>query len=87
MTSIERQADGVDRALHHVGEVDLARLQAEATADDRRDVEQVVDQLLLRVRVALDAGERGGHFLGVDLTLRQHARPAEHRIQRRPQFV
>jgi hypothetical protein len=53
----------------------------------RRRPLTIVDELLLRLRVAFDHRERGRHLRFVHLTIDEHPGPAEHRVERRAQLV
>ena len=64
-----------------------AHLQPQLAGDDARDVEEVFDQSRLRARVALDALEAAFPRRLIGAGRAQHPRPAEHRVQRRPQLV
>ena len=55
--------------------------------DDPRDVEDVLDDLGQRARVALDHLERGVALLLADGAGAEHARVAEDRVERRAQLV
>ncbi len=77
--------DDLDRRTQHGRHVHLRRLDLQLPGDRTRDVEDVFDQAHLRARVALDGVEG---LLGVDVRLpAQHRRPAEDRVERRPELV
>jgi hypothetical protein len=63
-------------------------LDAQLAGDDARQVEDVLDQLGLRARVALD-GLPAPSVPSRACSVRepQHVRPADHRVQRRAQLV
>jgi hypothetical protein len=79
--------NGVQGRLHHRPEIDDPDVQAQLAVDDPGDVEQVLDELALHARVALDGlqGTAGGD--AVEARGAQGHRPAEHRVQRRAQLV
>ena len=69
-------------------EVDRRGSEPELAGDDARDVEQVLDELGLRPRVALDGLERARRSArGVELAAAEQLRPAEHGVERRAQLV
>jgi hypothetical protein len=73
-----RRAHALGRRLDDGREGDGARRQAELAGDDARHVEEVVDELRLRLRVALDGFERARGDLRVELLRAQELRPAQH---------
>ena len=64
-----------------------AQCQRELAGDDARDVEQIRHELRLRMRVAIDDGERPPRALLVENAVEQHARPSDDGVQRRAQLV
>ena len=84
---VRRGAHGVEPLLHHRAQVDRRRLHPELAGHDARDVEQVVDQLRLQARVALDHLERVRHLSRRHLLVAQHRGPAQDRRERRAQLV
>ena len=62
-------------------------IESHLAGHDARDVEQIVDELPLGVGVAVDDFQRSLGRRGVEDPIAQHPGPAEHRVQRRPQFV
>ena len=63
------------------------RRQLQRAAHDARHVEQVVDDLHLRRRVAVNRVERARNLSRLHVPVAQHRRPAENRVQRRSQLV
>jgi hypothetical protein len=72
---------------HHGPHVERRHVELELAGDDARDVEQLVDELPLQPRVALDHVERLLALAGADPAGAQHAGPPEDRRQRRAQLV
>ena len=68
-------------------QIHLANVEQQLAAGDARDVEQVLDQPRLRVRIAIDALERVLDFLGGQLAAAQQVDPADDRVERRAQLV
>src|SRR5205823_7711541 len=62
-------------------------VQPHLAGHDPRDVEQIVDHLGERGRVALDRLERARQLLAVHHAPAYHARVAEDGVQRRPELV
>src|SRR6266542_819049 len=79
--------DGVERRVHHVAQAHRREVQPQLAADDPRDVEDVLDQLRLRHGVVADDAQRALRRRGIRLARREQVRPAEDRVQRRPQLV
>ena len=79
--------DGVDGGLHDGADVDGPELEAQLAGDDARDVQQVVDELGLQLRVAVDHLQRALGGGGVERPALQHAHPAEHCRERCAQLV
>src|SRR5207237_8616135 len=77
----------ITRGFDDGDEFDRAGLQPQLAPNDARDVEQILDQLLLRLGAALDNFQPAGGGGGVKLPLAQHPGPSEHRGQRRAQLV
>ena len=67
--------------------VEQLAIEVQLVAGDARDVEQVADQARLCFRVAADDREAVTRSVGADAALLQHPRPAEDRVERRPQLV
>ena len=77
----------LDRRLDDGRQIHLVDVEAQFARDDPRDVEQIVDELCLHPGVALDGGETVGK-MGVDgPRSSQDHRPADDRVERRPQLV
>src|SRR5215831_9087698 len=72
----------LSRSLKDRAELGFARLQTQISGDHPRHVEQIVDQLRLRARIALDDVERPDLACVVELSAAQQLRPAEYRIER-----
>jgi hypothetical protein len=64
-----------------------ARFEAQGPGGDARNVQQVLDQLRLRARVAFDRLQRADALFLGQLRGTQHVCPAEHGIQRCAQLV
>jgi hypothetical protein len=79
---------GIERAGQHPWHVDCADLQTHLAAGNARQVQQVVDELHLNVRIADDRifGARDKRLVA-ELSALQHSRPAVHRVERRAQLV
>ena len=84
---VRRGADRVDGAVDDRLQIDRRQLDAQLAGDDARHVEDVFDQLRLRARVAFDGVQRLLFLLGRQRARPQHARPADHRVERRAQLV
>ena len=84
---VRRGPDRVDGAVDDGLQIDRVELDAQLAGDDARHVEDVFDQLRLRARVAFDGVQRLLLLLGRQRPRPQHARPADHRVQRRAQLV
>ena len=80
---LDRRRDGIEQARHR----DRLDVELEVSGRDAADVEQLLDQPGLRLRTALDHGNRLRE-LGVGvLAPRQQMGPAEDRAERRAQLV
>src|SRR5688572_28763337 len=84
---IEIRAHCIQRGLTDLHGVEGCGFQLELAGNDSRYVQEIINQLKLDVRVALDNGERVAEPVSIEGSVVQDARPAEDRIQRRPQFV
>src|SRR5205085_12306700 len=73
--------------LYDGRQVDVRGLEAQLARDDAAHVEQIVDELRLCVRVALDRLERMLGLVLAQLSAAQHADPTDDRVERRPQLV
>ncbi|HEX9919389.1 MAG TPA: hypothetical protein VGA87_09490, partial [Pyrinomonadaceae bacterium] len=51
---LRRGAQRIDHGRHDACEVNRAHVEAQLARDDARDVEQIIDEFILRLRVALD---------------------------------
>lgn len=74
-------------AARQPGDVEVFGLQADLAGQDRTHIQQVVDDLRLRARTALDHHQslaQLGRLEGIGL---HQARPSQDRIERRAQFV
>ena len=78
---------GGARVVQDRGKVHRRDVQAEPAGDDARDVEDVLDDLLERGRVALDDLQGGVGAFGSHGAAAQHPRIAEHRVERRAELV
>ena len=74
-------------ASDDLAEIDGLDVEPHLAGDRARHVEQIVDQLRLRLRVALDGLDRAALLILADLSGDEHARPAVDRGQRRAQLV
>jgi len=81
------RVDRFDAAVRHADQVDRLHLETQVAGHAASDVENVVDDLRLRLGVALDGLDRPRRALVVELPGGQHPRPSEDRRERRPQFV
>ena len=79
--------DRVDRRLDDRREVDGCISSRTRAADDARHVEQIVDELRLHARVAVDDVERLGLAGRVERAQLEHRHPAEDGVERRAQLV
>ena len=75
--ALGREAHHVERRPHDVGEVGGRQAKLELAGHDAAHVEDVVDDLGLRLGVALDGREGAGDGLRGRLPGAEHARPAE----------
>ena len=87
LARVHRRADRVGRRRDHLVQIHLLQVQAQLARHDARHVEQVVDELGLRDRVALDGFYGAPLAIGVRPIGSQQARPAQDRRQRRAQLV
>src|SRR5215510_9200794 len=78
---------GPERGFDSRREVGRLRFQAQPAGDDARRIEQVFDDLELRLRVAFDNGRGLRDELAVARAGTQQARVAEDDVQRRSQLV
>jgi hypothetical protein len=77
----------IERPLDHGDEIHGQRIDAHRAADDPRDVEEVVDDPRQRLRIALDDMDCVERSRGIDLLAAEQVRPAEDRIEGRPQLM
>ena len=80
-------ADGFDGGFDDRRQPHGLHIQAQLAGHDARHVKNVVDDLSLRMHIALDDFERAGEHFGVHSLTAQHVCPAEQRRQRRAQLV
>ena len=78
--------DYLDCRFYHGTEFERPDIESQLARDDPRYVEQIADELVLGLRVALDRLDRA-HRLVIQLAHQQQRRPSDNRIQRRAQFV
>src|SRR5262245_45887186 len=76
-----------DRRVDDGGEVGRLNITREIASDDGRDIEQVVNQFLLRAGVALDSLQGALFALFVEALAPDNPDPTEHGGQRRAQLV
>jgi len=81
------RSDGINGRFHDGGQVNVAQLQVELAPDDAGDIEQVVDELSLHFHVAFDGFQAALDRGRGQVFLAQHARPAEHGIERGAQLM
>ena len=74
-------------ASNNRGRLDVAEVQPEMSADHSRHVEQVLDEPGLCRGVSRDDADRVRKHLGRHRAAAEHRRPADDRVQRRPQLV
>jgi len=84
---VRRGAHDVDRGLDHAHELHGHDVEPHLAGDDPRDVEEVLDELRLHGRVALDGLERLRPARFGDGVAAEEASPPEHRVERRAQLV
>ena len=82
-----RRPDRVDGRIDHAGQIGPLHVEPHLAGDDAAHVEQVLDELRLGARVALDRVEALLQVLGVARPGRQQLRPAEDGVERRAQLV
>jgi hypothetical protein len=80
-------AQRLGRLAHHLTQIDGRALDGEAAVDDARDVEQLVDELALRVAAPADRLQRAHLGRRVEPPRLQQLHPADDRGQRRAQLV
>ena len=83
MLGVSACLDGLDRRVNDVHRIDRLQLELELAGHDTREVEQIVDELRLNRRVALDHFERPRSGPAIEDAAAEHSRPPEHRRQRR----
>ena len=76
-----------DGAADELAQIDARDVEPQAAARHRRQIQQLLDQLHLRRRVALDRFQDRLRAIGRHGSAAQHARPAEHGVERRAQLV
>ena len=79
--------DRVHRGLDDGGEIDRLHLEPHRAANHPGHVEQVLDELRLHARVAVDDVQRLGLSRGVERAELEHRDPAEDGVERRAQLV
>src|SRR5437773_4382237 len=80
-------AHSVNCSFKHGLQFGRLEIEIEIAGNDPRDIENIVNDLCLSLRITLDSF-KGPSFLPSVKTLRvQHARPTKNRSQRRPQLV
>jgi len=77
----------LDDVSFAVADLEFVAIVDNPSADDPRDVEQLVDEVGLPRRVVEDRFDRAGRAGGIERARPQHRRPAEHGGQRRPELV
>jgi hypothetical protein len=82
-----RRTDGIDRGLEHWDQIDQRRLDPQLARGDARRVEQVFDDLNLRLRVALNDRDGAVDRIDVYSANPKQVRVAEDCAQGRPQLV
>src|SRR4030095_2025159 len=80
---VRRRADRLNRLINYRDQVNRPDLQPELAADDAGRVQQVINQLQLRVPAAFDNIRCLFDHLGVQPAAAQHSSVSEHRVQRR----
>src|SRR5215216_6301128 len=80
-------AKNVDRRTANLGRIDELEVQLQFACDDTGDVQQVVDQLDLKLRVTLDNCQAALEPLAIEVSLANHLRPPENGIQRLSKLV
>jgi hypothetical protein len=84
---VGRRARRVDGGADDGGEVHGRVVDADLARDDARDVEDVLDELSLRLRVPVDDLEPLGEPPGVGLASAEQPRPAEDGLEGRSELV
>src|SRR5262247_3113691 len=84
---VRRRVDRLNRLLNYRDQINRPDLQPELAADDAGRVEQVINQLRLRLSATLDDLRRLLDLLSVQPAVAQHSGVSEHRVQRRAQFM
>ena len=82
-----RRRDGVDAAVRHRREIDRLQLETDVAGHAARHVQDVVDELRLRLGVPLDRLDRPPRLLRLELTRGEDARPSKDGAERRAQLV
>src|SRR5262245_11542341 len=82
-----RRAHRVERGFERRDEINRTRLDPQLTRDDARRIEQIFDDLELRLRAALDDGGNVIDGFPVCRAGAQHPRVAENSVQGRAQFM
>src|SRR4030095_334958 len=84
---MSRRPRPLQRGLDDRGGRDLADIQPQRARGDAAHVEEVLDELRLDTRVALDDLEPALEVDGAHARHAQDLRPPENRVERRPQLV
>jgi hypothetical protein len=79
--------DHVHGGQHDRRQVRRPRVEAELAGNDARDIQDVLDQARLDLRIALDGVGRLVHHRRRDFRVAQDVGPPEHRVERRPELV
>ncbi len=81
------RTNGIERRADHRPQIHWTCVEPQTTGDDAGHVEDVGNQLGLQLRVPVDDFQRVPAAARVHAAVQQHPRPADDRIQWRPQFV
>src|SRR5262249_48040948 len=84
---VRRRVDRLNRLVNYRDQVHWPEFEPEFAADDAGRVEQIINQLRLRLPTTLDDFRRMLNLLGVQAAVAQQSRVSEHRVQRRAQFM
>src|SRR5215468_10798969 len=84
---LRRRLDGLNRLLNYRDQINRPDLQPELAADDAGRVEQVINQLRLRLSATLDDVRRMLDLLGIQPAIAQKSGVSVYWVQRRAQLM
>src|SRR6185503_12784443 len=79
--------DNLDRSTDDSEDIYRRDLELEFAGHDTRDVEQILDQLILRACIAFCGFKRVGGLIGGERATAEHVYPPQQGIERCAQFV